>query len=379
MKFSISLPTCFEGVMYPIPFVEPGDFVRMAKLCERLGYHSVWGNDHITTQRYVRELFPGTPPNFYELLTVLSFCAAATTTLKVGTAVAIPPMRDPFWLAKQAATIDQLSAGRLILGLGVGAYREEFAAWAPRISPTARRGEMLDEGIALMQRLFTETRVTHQGKYYACRDVEMFPKPAQKPFALWVGGHNLANVERAARVGTGWLPGWRPWPELEERIKSLKAKAAELGRDPAEIEIAPQFSLTIARTAEEAERRYMESGLVAHRKSLAYTGRDLSKQVIANLVGSPDLITREGGGLEKDRRRSRLRPDDPRRLDGRVRRPGGMVRQDRAVLKLRTAHSFVIGDCSAGDGMPKRQRRKARTSSAQRSGTASPILCGRPS
>ena len=118
MKFSISLPTCFEGVMYPIPFVEPGDFVRMAKLCERLGYHSVWGNDHITTQHYVRELFPGKPPNFYELLTVLSFCAAATTTLKVGTAVAVPPMRDPFWLAKQAATIDQLSDGRLILGAG---------------------------------------------------------------------------------------------------------------------------------------------------------------------------------------------------------------------------------------------------------------------
>ena len=299
MKFSISLPTCFEGVMYPIPFVEPADFVRLAKSCERLGYHSVWGNDHITTQKYVSDLFPGKPPNFYEVMSVLSFCAAATTTLKVGTAVAIPPMRDPFWLAKQAATIDQLSGGRLILGVGVGAYREEFAAWAPRISSTAQRGEMLDEGIALLQRLFTETRVTHQGKYYACRDMEMFPKPAQDPFALWIGGHNLANVERAARVGTGWLPGWRPWPELEERIKSLKARAAELGRDPAAIEIAPQFSLTIAKTPEEAERRYMASGLVHHRKSLAYTGRDLSKQVIANLVGSPDLLREKVAGLAK--------------------------------------------------------------------------------
>ena len=64
MKFSISLPTGFEGVMYPIPFVDPADFVRLAKLCERLGYHSVWGNDHITTQHYVRELFPGRPPSF---------------------------------------------------------------------------------------------------------------------------------------------------------------------------------------------------------------------------------------------------------------------------------------------------------------------------
>ena len=134
MKFSISLPTCFEGVMYPIPFVEPGDFVRMAQLCERLGYDSVWGNDHITSQHYVRELFPDHAPNFYELMTVLSFCAAATSRIRVGTALAVLPMRDPFWLAKQSATIDQLSNGRLVLALGVGAYREEFAAWAPRLA-----------------------------------------------------------------------------------------------------------------------------------------------------------------------------------------------------------------------------------------------------
>ena len=298
MKFSISLPTCFEGVMYPIPFVEPGDFVRMAQLCEKLGYHSVWGNDHIQTQDYVRDLFPGKAPNFYELLTVLSFCAAATTKLEVGTALAVLPMRDPFWLAKQAATIDQLSNGRLILALGLGAYREEFAAWAPRMAAKARRGEMMDEGVALMQRLFSEQRVTHEGKYYAVRDIEMYPKPRRDPFALWVGGHNMEMVERAARVATGWLPGWRPWPELAERIKVLKDRAHALGRDPKEIEIAPQFSLTIARTAEEAERRYMESGLVAHRKSLAYTGRDLSKQVVANLVGSPDVIREKIAGLK---------------------------------------------------------------------------------
>lgn len=299
MKFSICLPTGFEGVMYPIPFVEPGDFVRMAQLCEKLGYHSVWGNDHIQSQHYVREQFPDSPPNFYEVMSVLSFCAAATTTLEVGTALAVMPMRDPFWLAKQAATIDQLSNGRLILALGIGAYREEFAAWAPRLAPKARRGEMMDEGIALMQRLFTERRVTHEGKYYAVRDIEMYPKPKRNPFALWIGGHNMEAVERAARVGTGWLPGWRPWPELEERIKQLKERAAALGRDPSEIEIAPEFSVTIAKTAEEAERRYMASGLVAHRKSLAYTGRDLSKQVVANLVGSPDLIREKVEGLKK--------------------------------------------------------------------------------
>jgi probable F420-dependent oxidoreductase len=297
MKFSISLPTAFEGVMYPIPFVRPEDFVRLAVTCERLGYHSVWGNDHITSQNYVRELYPDTPPNFYDPVTVLAFCAAATTTIRLGTAVAVIPMRDPFWLAKQAACIDQMSGGRLILGVGIGAYREEFAAWAPQIAGSARRGEMLDEGLALMRRLFVERRVTHDGKYFACRDIEMFPKPRQDPFPLYIGGHNLENVERAARVGQGWLPGWRPWPELAERIALLRRRAAELGRDPADIEVAPQFSVTVAKTPEAAERRYMESGLVAHRKSLAYTGRDLSKQVVANLVGSPDLIREKIAGL----------------------------------------------------------------------------------
>src|ERR1700755_2901996 len=118
MKFSVSLPTVFEGCMYPVPFADPADFVRMAKLCEKLGYHSVWGNDHIQSQHYVRELYPHSPPNFYELMTVLSFSAAATPKLEVGPALAGLPMRDPFWLAKTAATIDQLSNGRLILALG---------------------------------------------------------------------------------------------------------------------------------------------------------------------------------------------------------------------------------------------------------------------
>jgi alkanesulfonate monooxygenase SsuD/methylene tetrahydromethanopterin reductase-like flavin-dependent oxidoreductase (luciferase family) len=104
----------------------------------------------------------------------------------------------------------------LILELGIGAYREEFGAWAPRLAADARRGEMLDEGLGLICRLFTQAHVTHEGRYYACRNIEMFPKPKQNPFALWIGGHNTQAIERTLRFGTGWLPGWRPWPELEE-------------------------------------------------------------------------------------------------------------------------------------------------------------------
>jgi probable F420-dependent oxidoreductase len=297
MKFSVCLPTGFEGLMSPIPFVQPGDFVRLGQACERLGYDSAWANDHITTQDYVRRLFPDTPPAFYDVLVTLTAVATTTTRLRVGTALLVLPMHDPVYLAKQAATLDQLSGGRFVLGVGVGAYREEFLAWRPRLAGV-RRGELMDEGLEALHHLFTERTATYEGRHVAFRDVEMFPKPHQAPFPLWVGGHNLEAVERAARWGWGWLPGWRPLEELRERIARLRERAAALGRDPAAIEIAPQFSMTIARTDAEAEARYMRSGLVAHRKSLAYTGRDLGRQVEANLVGSPDTLLEKVARLE---------------------------------------------------------------------------------
>lgn len=275
--------------MYPIPFASPEDFIAQGKLCEALGYDSVWGNDHITTQNYVRELHPGQPPSFYEPMVVLTAVAATTTKLKVGTALTVLPMRDPVYLAKQAITMDRMSNGRFILGVGLGAYREEFLAWGGSRVANARRGEMMDEGLQAFDLLLNESRSSYQGKYYSFTGVEMFPKPKARPFPLYVGGHNMEAIERAARYGQGWLPGWRPLDELKQRIKHLKNRADELGRE-SEITVAPQFSVTVGKTLEAAEKQYMESGLVAHRASLAYTGRDLSQQVAANLIGSPDVI-----------------------------------------------------------------------------------------
>ena len=289
MKFSICLSTGFEGVMYPIPFAEPEDFVAQARLCERLGYDSVWGNDHVTVQDYVADLFPGKTPRFYEPLITLAMCAQATERIRLGTALLVMPMREPVFLAKQVATLDRLSGGRFVLGVGLGAYREEFTALSPRLKG-ARRGGMLDEGIKAFLKLIAEPSASHDGEYYAFENVRMFPKPAQSPYPLYIGGHNMAMVERAARHGHGWLGGWRPHQELQERIGALKNRCEELGRPRDAVEIAPQFSMLLAKTDEEAEAQYMASGLVAHRKSLAYTGRDLSQQVTANLVGSPDTV-----------------------------------------------------------------------------------------
>lgn len=297
MKFSVCLSTGFEGVMYPIPFAGPEDFVAQAKLCERLGYDSVWGNDHITTQDYVKDLFPGKPPNFYEPLITLAAIAGATTKIGLGTALLVLPMREPVYLAKQVLTLDQMSNGRFMLGVGLGAYREEFTAWGGNRIKGARRGDIMDEGLEALMLLLNEGEASMGGKYVGFDRVQMFPKSRRQPFPLYVGGHNVEAVERAARVGQGWLPGWRPWNELAERIVLLKRRAAEHGRDPAQVEVAPQFSVTVGKTPEAAEKRYMASGLVAHRQSLAYTGRDLSQQVVANLVGSPELLREKVGKL----------------------------------------------------------------------------------
>jgi probable F420-dependent oxidoreductase len=298
MKFSVCLATGYEGLAYPIPFCEPKDLVRTGVLCEQLGYDGVWGNDHITTQHYVRQMY-SEPPNFYDVLITMAMIAQATTRLRVGAGLLVMPMREPVMLAKQVATIDQLSGGRFMMAIGIGAYREEFEAWAGNRFPGARRVDMLEEGIAAFQNLSTEKVSTFEGKYYSFKGLEMAPKPLQSPFPLYIGGHNEASLERAAKYGQGWLPGWRPFKEIAERIAIIKRRAEELGRDPSHIEMAPQFSLLIGKTDDEAVDTYMKSGLVAHRVSLAYTGRDPKHQVTANLVGSPQTIIDKIGELKR--------------------------------------------------------------------------------
>lgn len=285
MRFSIQLPTCTEGLVNPIPFVKPADFVRIAREAERLGYDAVWGNDHITAAPYVRTRFSDAP-NFYEVLITLATVGAVTERVRLGTAVLVLPLRDPVLLAKQIATLDQLTGGRAVLAVGVGAYREEFLAQWPRLA-SARRGDLLDEGLLALRQLFTEREASHAGAHYAYEKIELSPKPVQRPFPIYVGGHNENAVARAARLGQGWLPGWRPLAEVKERTALLRRLTAEAGRDPKEVEAAVQFTLFLGTTPEEASAGYRQTGMVHHRRSLAYTGRDPALAEENNLIGSP--------------------------------------------------------------------------------------------
>lgn len=288
MKFGVGLPTGMEGLINPIPFFRPDQFCEAARRVEELGYDSVWGNDHYAPQDYVRQKYSATP-NLWEVLTVLTAAAAVTTRVEIGTAVVVLPMRDLVTLARQAATIDQLSGGRLLLGVGIGAYPEEYRAARPDLA-SAHRGEMLDEGLALLKRLYTETAVTHRGKYYQVEALDLEPKGLAGEVRVLVGGHHRRSIERAVRYGAGWIPGWRPLDELALWITDLRSRAEEVGRDPGSLIVAPQFSCLVGSDHYATEERYRSSGMVQHRISLARDGRDPMKSLHNNLIGGFDEV-----------------------------------------------------------------------------------------
>lgn len=293
MKVSLGFPTCTEGMMYPVPFATPTQLIELAKKAEQLGYDGVWGNDHMTTQAYVRRDF-AEPPNFWEVLITLAFVAAATSKLRIATGVLVPAMRrDIVVMAKQLATLDQFSEGRLSVGLGVGAYREEFEAVHPHWK--VNRGELLEESIQALRLLFTERVSSWNGKYYQFDSVEMYPKPLQNPLPFYTGGNNENAVRRAALYAQGWLCAGMLPDQLQENIQKLHEIAYANGRDPKRIDIAVQLDVCIGDSQESAFKYYRESQLYRHIASLS--GSTLKDQVKAgtdleeiDLIGTPDHI-----------------------------------------------------------------------------------------
>jgi probable F420-dependent oxidoreductase len=291
MIVSAGLPTCMEGMMYPVPFASPDDLVTIAKTAERLGYHSIWGNDHMTTQRYVRQSFPQ-PPNFWEILITYAYLASETSEIKMGTGMLVVPMRrDIVVTAKQVATLDAFSKGRVLLGLGVGAYREEFEALNPDLK--AHRGQMVEEGIQALRLLFTERTATFRGRYYHFEDVEMYPKPVQKPLPLYIGGNSSEAIERTARSADGWLGAALPAEQLRQRVVRLSEIAEAAGRDPCRIDIAMQAMVLVGSTRESAVRRFRETQMYHHMMSLRKStlkDQDLSKPEDLNFIGTASQI-----------------------------------------------------------------------------------------
>lgn len=292
-NFGLGIATGTEGLMYPIPYSSARDVVDLSVYAEKLGFHSVWGNDHITAQNYVREEFDNKPPRYYAPLLELAAIAERTTTLKLATALLVIPFRNPLVMAKEIATLDQLSGGRVMLGVGLGAYREEFEAEFGANAEGMVRGEMLDESIEIMHQLFTQDNVTYTGKYYDIQHAQSFPRPVQEPFAFYFGGNSVKGYKRVAKWGTGWLPALLTPAEVKSGVDAITEECAAVGRSIKDIDVAPQISVSIAKTHEEAVARYERSQIYRHSCSLGKStmkGKDPTDYLNRNLVGSVEEV-----------------------------------------------------------------------------------------
>lgn len=236
MLYGLTLP---EGG----PQARPESIKRIATKAEELGFYAMEMGDHIVIPESIRSTYPYTPDGrvpdwqgWNEQLTTLSFLAGMTSRIRVITAALILPYRNPLLAAKMLATLDSLSGGRLIVGVGVGWMKEEFEALdAP---PFSERGRVADEYIRLFNTMWTKDPSSFHGDYFNVGAVRFLPKPAQTPHPpIWVGGESPAAMRRAATEGDVWYPiGSNPaYPlitleQLRAAVDRLRAVSKETGR-----------------------------------------------------------------------------------------------------------------------------------------------------
>jgi probable F420-dependent oxidoreductase len=214
MEFGIALPNFGK-------YAQKESILDIAKLAEDLGFDSLWVSDHIV----IPESHRGFGNVFYEPLATLSFVAAKTRVIQLGTSVIILPYRNPIVLAKMISTLDVLSGGRVILGVGVGWLAEEFDALGVSYQ---ERGSITDEFIEVLKNLWSNEEPSYRGKYYKFSNIKFFPKPLQRPHPpIWIGGNGLVALRRAITLGDGWHPVGLTPNEIEEKrcaVDQLQSK-----------------------------------------------------------------------------------------------------------------------------------------------------------
>jgi probable F420-dependent oxidoreductase len=205
MNFGLHLPASTSGV-------SSTELMRFALRAEELGYYCITVADHVIVPRNISVPYPYTVDGKYpgagyhlETLTTIAFLAGATQRIRFVTSVMIAPYRNPVITAKMLATLDVLSQGRIIAGLGVGWMKEEFENLK---APTfEERGQVTDETIKVFRELWTQENPSFSGKYCSFSDIVFLPKPVQQPtIPIWIGGHSKRAIRRAASSATAGIP-----------------------------------------------------------------------------------------------------------------------------------------------------------------------------
>ena len=236
------------------PFVDPNHAIRLARAAEAAGFESIWTVDHVVVPAGYQSKYPYDPSGrlpsgeatvFPDPLIWLAYVAAVTSTLRLATGILIVPQRNPLVLAKELATLDHLSGGRMILGAGIGWLQEEFDALG---IPFAGRGRRTEEAIGAMRALWSQDQASFEGSTANFSDCFLRPQPPGGTIPVHVGGHSEAAARRAGRIGDGFFPfGVNP-DELPRLIAIARQSAEEAGRDPMALEVTVQGIATGART-----------------------------------------------------------------------------------------------------------------------------------
>ncbi len=234
------------------PWGLPDNAIAMAQAAEEFGIESLWTVEHVVVPKGYQSPYPYSPTGrmpgpedspIPDPLIWLSFLAAQTTTLNLATGVMILPQRNPLVLAKEVATLDQLSKGRVTLGVGVGWLAEEFAALG---IPFAERAARTDEAIEALRAAWTQNPATYEGEFYKFKDVHVLPQPVQEGgVPIVIGGHTAPAARRAGRLGDGFFPAQGGVDELPALLEVMKKAAADAGRDADKIEVTAGASFEI--------------------------------------------------------------------------------------------------------------------------------------
>jgi len=232
--------------------IEQDVALDICRRAEAAGFESVWGGEHVVLPSTIESAYPysadgkipaepDTP--IPDPLIWLAFAAAAAPTLRLGTCILIVPQRNPLVLAKELATLDRLSGGRVELGLGVGWLREEFDALGV---PWERRGARNDEYIEAMRALWAGPHAEFHGEFVDFEPVTCSPRPVQERIPVIVGGDTDAAISRAVRLADGYFPGEGDAERLDALLGRLRSAATEAGRDPGSIEINAMFGMQMS-------------------------------------------------------------------------------------------------------------------------------------
>lgn len=233
------------GVLYGNTLAPtPAAAAHLAQAAEEAGFESLWTTEHVVVPAGYRSNYPYSKSgkmargveNFDspDPIVWLTFVAAVTSTIRLATGVLILPLHNPVVLAKQAATLDLLSGGRVILGVGAGWLAEEFDVVGV---PFEGRGRRTDEYIAALRSLWTQDLSSFSGEFVSFTDVYCRPLPVQRPIPIVVGGHSLRAARRAGELGDGFFPASASWEDLPGLVAAVRESAERAGRDPGAIEV----------------------------------------------------------------------------------------------------------------------------------------------